>query len=207
MVTSHKGVNITGTTKNASAITKKDMEHIRFGAKNSVDYIAVSFVNRSEDIKLAKSIISETGKEIPVIAKIKKKDAMYNLDSIIKESDAVMVARGDLALEIGLEDLPLAQKLVIKRANLLGKPVITATQMLYSMVNSRTPTRAEVSDIANAIIDGTDALMLSEETTVGKYPTYAVKTLESMALRMEKEPDILARLSGRKGRFYKMFLQ
>jgi pyruvate kinase len=206
-VISHKGVNITGTTSKVSAITKEDIKHIKFGAKQNVDYIAVSFVNRAKDIEFAKSIISKTGKEIPVIAKIEKKEAIENIDSIIKASDAVMVARGDLAVEIGFENVPLAQKLIIKRANALGKPVITATQMLLSMVNNSTPTRAEVSDIANAIIDGTDALMLSEETTVGKYPQKAVGVLNKVATRMEIESNIRARLTKRNNLFYKRFLQ
>lgn len=204
-VTSHKGVNIVGTTSKVSAITTEDIKHIKFGAKQNVDYIAVSFVNNSKDIALAKSIISKTGKKIPVIAKIETQRAVEDLDNIIKISDAVMVARGDLALEIGLENVPLAQKLIIKKSNDFGKPVITATQMLLSMVNNSVPTRAEVSDAANAIIDGTDALMLSEETTVGKHPNEAVGVLNRVAVRMEAERQIRARLERRNNSFYKNF--
>lgn len=204
---SRKGVNITGISSKVTAITKSDMEHIRFGVRQKVDYIAVSFVNKPEDIMLAKSVIAKAGGDVPVIAKIEKEDALHNLDAIIKASDAVMVARGDLALEIGIENLALAQKLIISRCNKLRKPVITATQMLYSMVNSMTPTRAEVSDIANAIIDGSDALMLSEETTVGKYPSSAVAVLDRISNRVEMEPEIRERLVARRGKYYDRFLK
>lgn len=205
-VISHKGVNIMGTTSKVSAITKEDIEHMRFGIGNGVDYIALSFVTKAGDIKTAKSIISKAGAKTPVIAKIEKMEALENLDSIISAADAVMVARGDLAVEIGIENLTLAQKRIIRRANALGKPVITATQMLYSMVNSRTPTRAEVSDVSNAVIDGTDGLMLSEESAVGKYPSSAVAVLNRVASRMETEPQIMTRLSKRRNEYYGSFL-
>lgn len=204
-VSSHKGVNITGTTSKVSAITKEDIKHIKFGVSQDVDYIAVSFVNRAKDIRLAKSIIAKAGSDIPVIAKIEKKEALDNIDEIIGESDAVMVGRGDLALEIGFENVPLAQKLVIRRCNELSRPVITATQMLFSMVKNNTPTRAEVSDVANAILDGSDAVMLSEETTVGRHPNAAVAFMDRIAKSVEMEKQIHSRLSKRTNGFYRKF--
>lgn len=208
ILTSNKGVNIVGVTSEIGSITPKDIEHIRFGLDNGVDYIAASFVTSANDIKFLKSVISKAGYDTPIISKIEKSEALdpRNLKEIVTASDAIMVGRGDLGVEIGLENLPLAQKQIIRQSNILGKPVITATQMLYSMINNKTPTRAEVSDIANAIIDGTDALMLSEESAVGKYPEYAVGVLNKIAARMEKEPAIRKRLLARKGKFYKEFL-
>jgi pyruvate kinase len=206
VVVSHKGVNITGLTSKVSAITEEDAKHIKFGVINNVDYIALSFVTKADDITRAKSIIAKEGANIPVIAKIEKEEALENLDGIIEKSDAIMVARGDLAIEIGIENLILAQKRIIKRSNELGKPVITATQMVYSMIKSKTPTRAEVSDIANAILDGTDALMTSEETAMGKYPSQAVEVLSKIAMGIEKEPKVLERLRNRKSPSYELFL-
>jgi len=179
VLSSRKGVNFPHSNLKISAITEKDKKDLVFGAKNEVDIVAISFVNRKEDILKAKEILkSANPKTMPwVVAKIETKQAVENLDEILEVADGVMVARGDLGIEVGIEKVPVIQKKIIRRANRLKKPVITATQMLLSMVNSPFPTRAEVSDVANAVMDGTDAVMLSDETTVGKYPIKAVETL------------------------------
>jgi pyruvate kinase len=178
VLSSRKGVNFPHSNIKISAITPKDEKDLIFGAKNGVDIVAISFVNNKNDILKAKEILKANTKNMPwVIAKIETKKAVDNLDEILEVSDGVMVARGDLGIEVGIEKVPVIQKKIIRRANKLKKPVITATQMLLSMVNSPFPTRAEVSDVANAVMDGSDAVMLSDETTVGKYPIKAVETL------------------------------
>ncbi len=178
VLSSRKGINFPHSNLKISAITKKDEKDLIFGAKNGVDIVAISFVNNKEDILKAKEILKSYTSHMPwVIAKIETKKAVENLDEILEVSDGVMVARGDLGIEIGIEKVPVIQKKIIRRANKLKKPVITATQMLLSMVNSPFPTRAEVSDVANAVMDGSDAVMLSDETTVGKYPIKAVEVL------------------------------
>lgn len=177
MLSSRKGVNFPNSNLKISAITEKDEKDLIFGARNAVDIVAISFVNSKEDILKAKEILKNAGATPWVVAKIETKKAVENLDEILEASDGVMVARGDLGIEVGIEKVPVIQKKIIRRANKLKKPVITATQMLLSMVNSPFPTRAEVSDVANAVMDGTDAVMLSDETTVGKYPIKAVETL------------------------------
>ncbi|WP_456470526.1 pyruvate kinase [Caminibacter sp.] len=177
VLSSRKGVNFPHSNLKISAITPKDEKDLIFGAKNGVDIVAISFVNSKNDILKAKSILKKAGANPWVIAKIETKKAVENLDEILEVSDGVMVARGDLGIEVGIEKVPVIQKKIIRKANKLKKPVITATQMLLSMVNSPFPTRAEVSDVANAVMDGTDAVMLSDETTVGKYPIKAVETL------------------------------
>ena len=177
VLSSKKGVNFPNSNLKISAITQKDIEDLIFGAKNRVDIVAVSFVNTKDDILKAKNILNENGANPWVIAKIETKKAVENLEDILEVSDGVMVARGDLGIEVGIEKVPAIQKKIIRKANKLKKPVITATQMLLSMVNSPFPTRAEVSDVANAVMDGSDAVMLSDETTVGKYPVKAVETL------------------------------
>jgi len=187
LLTTGKGINIPKAKGDVSAITEEDIEHIKFGVQNEVDYIAISFVRSARDILRAKEVLKGFNSDIPVIAKIEKSEAVENIQEIVSSCDAVMVARGDLGVEIGIENVPLVQKKVIKLANLLGKPVITATQILISMLSQPTPTRAEVSDIANAILDGTDALMLSEETAVGKYPLEAVRVLARVAASTERE--------------------
>jgi pyruvate kinase len=163
----------TGTIRTAS-LTEKDRNDLLFGLENGVDFIALSFVKTADDIKMIKDIIAAKGKDTPVIAKIEKHEAVDNIDAIMGISDGIMVARGDLGVEIPLEDVPLIQKKLIAKANAAGKPVITATQMLRSMVSSPRPTRAEAADVANAVLDGTDAVMLSEETASGDYPVEAV---------------------------------
>ena len=186
VLTSHKGINLpTGTIK-APSITDKDHKDLLFGLKNGVDYVALSFVRTAGDILKVKKIIQLEGKDTPVIAKIEKHEAIKNIEEIMEASDGVMVARGDLGVEIPLEQVPGIQKMLIQRANALGKPVITATQMLGSMVSSPRPTRAEATDVANAVLDGTDAVMLSEETAMGRYPVEAVGFMARIIESTEK---------------------
>jgi pyruvate kinase len=185
VLSSRKGVNFPHSKLKISAITPKDEKDLVFGAKNGVDIVAISFVNSKKDILKAKEILNKNGANPFVVAKIETKQAVENLDEILEVSDGVMVARGDLGIEVGIEKVPVIQKKIIRRANKLKKPVITATQMLLSMVNSPFPTRAEVSDVANAVMDGSDAVMLSDETTVGKYPVKAVETLKNVILETQ----------------------
>ncbi len=185
-LTSGKGVNLPRLRIRLPAITDQDVKYLKFGLENEVDIIAISFVQKAEDIRIAKRLVKEASGEIFVVAKIEKREAVEDLEAIVRESDGVMVARGDLGVELNLERVPIIQKRIIHEANKLGKPVITATQMLESMVSSPTPTRAEVTDIANAILDGTDAVMLAEETAVGKYPVAAVRFLVKVAQETEK---------------------
>ncbi|MBT1248009.1 MULTISPECIES: pyruvate kinase [unclassified Thermosipho (in: thermotogales)] len=181
-ITHHRGVNLPGVDLSISAITEKDKEFIKLAIEENIDFIALSFVRKPEDVKLAKSLSNG----IPVIAKIETAQALDYLDEIIHEAEGVMVARGDLGVEIPLSKVPIVQKQIIETANRYAKPVITATQMLESMIKNSTPTRAEVSDIANAILDGTDAIMLSAETSIGDYPIEAVKVMNEVAINTEK---------------------
>jgi pyruvate kinase len=174
---SRKGVNLPGARISASSITKKDIEDLRFGMESGVDYIAVSFVTTKSDIKRVKELLKKKNSDIPVIAKIETRQALDNIDEIINVSDGIMIARGDLGVEVPTEEVPLIQKELIDKCNRKLKPVITATQMLESMTEHANPTRAEAADVANAVIDGTDALMLSAETAAGRYP---VKSLQMM---------------------------
>ena len=182
-----RGVNLPDSELSVSCLTEKDKKDIEFGLKNNVDFFAISFVRRASDVQELRDILNKAGSKAQIISKIETPQALKDLDAIIAATDAVMVARGDLAVEIPAEEVPLAQKLMISKCNAVGKPVITATQMLESMIKSPVPTRAEVSDIANAIIDGTDAIMLSEETTLGEYPVEAVSMMTKIANRVEKE--------------------
>ncbi len=177
----HKGVNLPGVPLKISALTDKDRADLVFAAAHDLDYIALSFVRHPEDVMELKQLLAARGATIPVIAKIEKREAIDAIDAILDVSDGVMVARGDLGVETPPEQVPLYQKMIIRKANALGKPVITATQMLESMISNPRPTRAEASDVANAILDGTDAVMLSAETAVGKYPVEAVETMERIA--------------------------
>lgn len=183
----HKGVNLPGAKLSISALTEKDKKDILWGIKNGVDFIALSFVRSAKDILELKSLLEKNKAAIPVIAKIEKREAVDNLGEIIKAADAVMVARGDLGIEASLEEVPFLQKLIIRECLKAGKPVITATQMLESMVENSLPTRAEVTDVANAILDGTDAIMLSEEAAVGKHPLEAVAVMAKIAKKTEQE--------------------
>ncbi len=182
-----RGVNLPGAYLSMSSITEKDKADLAFGLKNKVDFIALSFVRRPSDISELKDILKQEKSKAWIIAKIETPEALENIDEIINLADGIMVARGDLAIEIPAEEVPLVQKMLIQKCNALGKPVITATQMLESMIKSPVPTRAEVSDIANAIIDGTDAIMLSEETTLGDFPVEAVEMMTRISLRVEKD--------------------
>lgn len=185
-LTSKKGVNFPKTRLKISAITKKDEADLEFGAKNDIDIVALSFVQDKKDILKAKQIMARYNFEPFIVAKIETGEAINNLDEILEVSDGVMVARGDLGAEFGVTKLPRIQKHIIKVANKMGKPAITATQMLSSMKYNPFPTRAEVSDIANAVYDGTDAVMLSDETTVGKFPLLAVEVLHETIKDAEK---------------------
>ncbi|MBW4592878.1 MAG: pyruvate kinase [Brasilonema angustatum HA4187-MV1] len=186
-LSNNKGVNFPGVYLSVKAMTEKDREDLMFGLDQGVDWIALSFVRNPLDMIEIKELISSTGKQVPVIAKIEKHEAIEQMEAVLSLCDGVMVARGDLGVELPAEDVPVLQKRLIATANRLGIPIITATQMLDSMVNNPRPTRAEVSDVANAILDGTDAVMLSNETAVGNYPVEAVATMARIAERMEQE--------------------
>ncbi|MGB3496138.1 MAG: pyruvate kinase [Elainellaceae cyanobacterium] len=184
-LSNNKGVNFPGVYLSIKALTDKDREDLVFGLDQGVDWVALSFVRNPQDVLEIKQLIASAGKHVPVIAKIEKHEAIEQMESILSICDGVMVARGDLGVELPAEDVPLLQKQLIAVANRLGIPVITATQMLDSMAHSPRPTRAEISDVANAILDGTDAVMLSNETAVGKYPVQAVETMARIATRIE----------------------
>ncbi|MEI8339508.1 MAG: pyruvate kinase [bacterium] len=180
-----RGVNLPDTDLSVPALTDKDMKDMEFGLKNKVDFFALSFVRRPEDIIQLREILKKRNSDAHIIAKVETPQAVANIDKIIELVDGIMVARGDLAIEIPAENVPAVQKMIIKKCNAIGKPVITATQMLESMIHSPVPTRAEVSDIANAILDGTDAIMLSEETTLGEFPVQAVEVMTRVAKKIE----------------------
>lgn len=186
----HKGINLPGVAVSAPSLTEKDIEDLEFGLANDIDYVALSFVRTGADIRRLREFIIakiERGKKLPIVAKIEKGEAVENIDEIIREADAIMVARGDLGVECPTEDVPIAQKLICKKANAAGKPVIIATQMLESMIENPRPTRAEANDVANAVLDGADAVMLSGETSVGKYVVEVVQTMDSIIRRAEVE--------------------
>ena len=182
----HKGINLPGIKLRVPALTPKDKADLKFALAHGVDYIAVSFVRRPEDVLLAKSVIRRAGKDTPVIAKLEKPEAIENLEEILRVSDGVMVARGDLGVEMSPERVPVVQKTIIARAREFRRPVITATQMLESMTENPRPTRAEASDVANAIFDGSDAVMLSAETASGKYPVEAASMMARIICEAEE---------------------
>ena len=186
VLSSHKGIHFPRGSLDLRALTARDKQDLAFGIEQKVDLVALSFVRNDEDIIYARKEMKRHGARIPIIAKIEKHEALDHIDAILSEVDGVMVARGDLGLEIAPERIPAVQKMMIRKANHLGKPVITATQMLRSMVQNPRPTRAEVADIANAVLDGTDALMLSEESAVGDHPVKAVKTMAAVAEETER---------------------
>jgi pyruvate kinase len=182
----HKGVNVPNVKINLPAVTQKDIDDIKFGIKNEIDFIAVSFVRTADDVNVIRRILEENnGQNIQLISKIESQQGVDNIDEILQVSDGIMVARGDLGVEVQTEEIPLIQKMLIKKCKMAGKPVITATQMLDSMMRNPRPTRAEVTDVANAILDGSSAIMLSGETAAGKYPVEAVKMMHSIAVRTE----------------------
>lgn len=183
----HKGLNLPGVHVSAPSITEKDIADIHFAIEQDLDYLALSFVRRARDIEELRAMLP---KGLLIIAKIEKDVALTNIESIIQASDAVMVARGDLGVELPFEEVPGAQKRIIGLANLLGRPVITATQMLESMIENPRPTRAEASDVANAILDGTDAVMLSAETAAGAYPRLAVEAMCRIITEVERHPPV-----------------
>ncbi len=184
-LSSRKGIHFPHRSIKTASLTEKDKTDLAFGLKQGVDYVALSFVREAEDMQKAKRFIEKSGHDVPLVAKIEKHEALANIEEIIPHAAAVMVARGDLGVEISLENVARVQKRLIERCNSAGKPVITATQMLLSMVQSPRPTRAEVTDVANAILDGTDAVMLSEETAIGTYPLEAVKMMALIAAETE----------------------
>ncbi len=184
-----RGVNIPGVYLNISALTAKDKRDIKFGIENDVDFMAISFVRTAKDILSLRSILKKAGADIHIIAKIETREAVDNIDEIIEAADGIMVARGDLAIEVSAERVPILQKMIIKKCNIVGKPVIIATQMLESMINNPVPTRAEVSDVANAVLDGADAVMLSEETTLGNHSVKAVELMNRVARYAEENFD------------------
>jgi pyruvate kinase len=189
LISTHKGVNLPQTPLPVSSITEKDLLDLRFGIQLGVDWVAVSFVRSPQDLEPAKRMIEAAGASIRLIAKIERAEAVENFDSILNVADAIMIARGDLGVEVPIHEVPLIQKDIIRRCNRAGKPVITATQMLESMISAPDPTRAEATDVANSILDGTDAVMLSGETAVGQYPIAAVEMMHNIAVRTEQALD------------------
>ncbi|MHB8730865.1 MAG: pyruvate kinase [bacterium] len=181
----HQGVNLPGVRIRSRALTPKDIADLKFGLAHGVDAVALSFVRTAADLRHARRVMRRLGRTVPLVAKLEKAEAITNLGGIVAEADAVMVARGDLGVELPAERVPLLQKRIIRRANARGIPVITATQMLESMVGAERPTRAETSDVANAVLDGSDAVMLSAETAAGLYPVQAVETMARIALAVE----------------------
>jgi pyruvate kinase len=180
------GINYPDGSLNIASVTPRDLEFLAFGLEHDVDYVAISFVRSVEDVERTKAFIAERHKRVPVIAKIEKHEALAELDGVIAAADGIMVARGDLGIEVPIETIPIIQKEIIAKCNRASKPVVTATQMLESMIGSPRPTRAEVTDVANAILDGTDAVMLSAESAIGAYPTEAVRTMAQVAREVEQ---------------------
>ncbi|MHB1295531.1 MAG: pyruvate kinase [Anaerolineae bacterium] len=181
----HQGINLPGVAVSTPAVTQKDVDDLRFGLAQGVDYVAVSFVRRAEDVQQVKDLIAREGHQIPVVAKLEKPEAVDHLDAILQVADAVMVARGDMGVEMAPERVPVVQKEIIRAANRAAVPVITATQMLQSMIDNPRPTRAEVSDVANAILDGSDAVMLSGESAIGQFPVDSVRMMCRIAEAIE----------------------
>ncbi len=185
LVKPRKGINLPDSEVSAPSMTEKDIEDLKFGLEHDVDWIALSFARKADDIRFIKNLIAEAGKKTRVVAKIETPDGLRNIDEIIALTDAVMVARGDLGVEVKMEEVPMAQKMIIEKCNRAGKPVIVATQMMESMITAPRPTRAETSDVANAVLDGADAVMLSAETAVGAYPAEVIRSMVATILSVE----------------------
>ncbi len=185
-LSSHKGINLPGSKLFVDAITEKDLELMDFALSEGIHCFSLSFVEKASDVKKARKFAESKGKSVYLIAKIEREAAIRNIDEIIEEADAIMLARGDLGVEVPTQEVPILQKVIIHKANLAGKPIITATHMLESMIDNNRPTRAEATDVANAILDGTDAIMLSGETAIGKYPIESVKMMAKIAKETEK---------------------
>lgn len=198
VISDHKGVNVPGVRLSMPYISERDRSDILFGAETGFDFIAASFVSRADDILEIRQLLERQGNQtIRIIAKIENAEGVKNIDEILRVSDGIMVARGDMGVEVPLEDVPVFQKLLIKKCYNTGKMVITATQMLESMIHSPRPTRAEAADVANAIYDGTSAVMLSGETAAGDYPVEAVRTMAQIAERAERDIDYRKRFYSR----------
>ena len=187
MIRSRRGVNIPNARLSVSALTPKDKEDLKFGFKHNVDFIAISFVRKAEDILQLRRILKKNNSQAQIVAKIETPEAIENIDQIISATDVIMVARGDLAVEVPAQNVPHLQRMIIKKCQIKGRPVIVATQMMESMIKNPVPTRAEVADVTNAILNGTDAIMLSAETTVGDFPIEAVTMMTEIAKRTEQE--------------------
>lgn len=187
---SRKGINLPFSKVSAPSLTEKDLRDLEFGIKNDLDWIALSFVRKASDIKEMRRIINSYNSTARIVAKIEKPEALSNIDDIILLTDAIMVARGDLGVEIWLEEVPMVQKMIIEKCNRVGKPVIVATQMMESMIENPRPTRAETNDVANAVMDGADALMLSAETAAGKYPLEVIRSMVRTIVSVEKNPSM-----------------
>lgn len=187
---SRKGINLPFSKVSAPSLTDKDLEDLEFGLLNKVDWIALSFVRKATDIEILRDIINRNKSNARIIAKIEKPEALENIDAILAATDAVMVARGDLGVEIWMEEVPMVQKMLVEKCNKLAKPVIVATQMMESMIENPRPTRAETNDVANAVMDGADALMLSAETAAGKYPIEVIRSMVRTIGSVEKSGKI-----------------
>ncbi len=197
VLSNNKGINIPTADLSVAAMTKKDIEDLEFGAGLGVDWVALSFVRKHEDLLLARHYLSLHNSDAKLMAKIEKPSAISNFDEILATSDGIMVARGDLGVELSPQEVPMLQKKLIRKARQAGKPVVTATQMLETMIDSPVPTRAEASDVANAVFDGTDAVMLSAETAVGKFPIQAVETMKTIVNSVEQDELYIARMKER----------
>ncbi len=197
-LSNNKGINIPSADLSVAAMTKKDIEDLEFGAALGVDWVALSFVRKHEDLLLAKHYLKLHNSDAKLMAKIEKPGAIKNFAEILEVADGIMVARGDLGVELSPQEVPMLQKRLIRESRQAGKPVVTATQMLETMTDSPVPTRAEASDVANAIFDGTDAIMLSAETAVGKFPIEAVTTMRTIANTVEKDKEYISRMLERK---------